>query len=119
VYRINLEVTVLICLLKFDEMIKHIVISKLKNKTLPLDRCVQALAIKDVLGNLVGKISGLLKTEVGFDFCEKKTSGGIVLYSEFESHEALENYQNHLEHVKAGKIVWPRTTDRKIIDYQS
>ncbi len=100
-------------------MIKHIVIWKLKNKTLPLDRCVDALAIKDVLENLVGKIPGLLKTEVGFDFREKETSGDIVLYSEFESREALENYQNHPEHVKAGKIVRPRTIDRKMIDYQS
>jgi len=98
-------------------MIKHIVIWKLKNKTLPLDRCADALAIKNALENLIGKIPGLLKTEVGFDFREKETSGDIVLYSEFESREALENYQEHPEHVKVGKIVRPRTFDRKMIDY--
>lgn len=99
-------------------MIKHIVIWKLKNKTLPMDRCADALAIKNALESLVGKIPGLLKTEVGFDFREKETSGDIVLYSEFESREALGNYQEHPEHVKVGKIVRPRTFDRKMIDYQ-
>lgn len=100
-------------------MIKHIVIWKLKNKTSPLEECEDALAIKDALENLVGKIPGLLKVEIGFDFRGKETSGDIVLYSEFESRHALENYQNHPEHVKVGKdIVRPRTFDRRMIDYQ-
>ncbi len=99
-------------------MIKHIVIWKLKNKTLPIDQCEDALAIRDALQNLMGKIPGLLKVEVGFDVRGKETSGDIVLYSEFESKEALENYQNHPEHVKAGKeVVRPRTFDRRMIDY--
>lgn len=100
-------------------MIKHIVIWKLKNKTWPLEECKDALAIKEALEHLVGEIPGLLKVEVGFDYRQKETSGDIVLYSEFESKEALENYQNHPEHVKVGKtIVRPATYDRKMIDYQ-
>jgi len=99
-------------------MIKHIVIWKLTNKTLPLKECADALAIKDALENLVGKIPGLLKAEVGFDYRAKESSGDIVLYSEFASKEALENYQNHPEHVRVGReIVRPRTFDRKMIDY--
>ena len=106
-------------LLELPEMIKHIVIWKLNNKTLPLEECEDALAIKDALENLVGKIPGLLKAEVGVDFRGKETSGDIVLYSEFESKEALENYQDHPEHVQVGRdIVRPRTFDRKMIDYQ-
>lgn len=100
-------------------MIKHIVIWKLNNKTLPLEECEDALAIKDALENLVGKIPGLVKAEVGIDFRGKETSGDIVLYSEFESKKALENYQDHPEHVQVGRdIVRPRTFDRKMIDYQ-
>lgn len=99
-------------------MIKHIVIWKLVNKTMPLEQCEDALAIKEALEGLVGKIPGLLKAEVGFDFRERETSGDIVLYSEFQSREALLCYQDHPEHVRVGKsIVRPRTFDRKMIDY--
>lgn len=100
-------------------MIKHIVIWKLKDKTLPLSECADALAIKEALEGLVGKIPGLLKAEVGFDYRAKESSGDIVLYSEFSTKEDLEIYQNHPEHVRVGReIVRPRTFDRKMIDYQ-
>ena len=101
------------------DMIKHIVIWKLKNKTLPLEECADALVIRNALLDLTGKIPGLLKVEVGFDFRSKETSGDIVLYAEFASKEALESYQHHPEHVRVGKnIVRPRTFDRKMIDYE-
>ena len=99
-------------------MITHIVIWKLKNKTHPVSQCEDALAIKNALENLAGKIPGLLRIEVGFDYSEKETAGDIVLVSEFESREALAQYQNHPEHVKVGEIVRPRTFDRRMIDFQ-
>jgi hypothetical protein len=100
-------------------MIKHIVIWKLINKTTPLEKSTDALVIKNGLEDLVGKIPGLLKAEVGIDFSGKETSGDIVLYAEFASQEALENYRNHPEHVRVGKnIVRPRTFGRTMIDYQ-
>lgn len=98
-------------------MIKHIVIWKLKNKTLPLLACEDALAIKSALEDLQGKIPGLLNIEVGFNYSEKETAGDIVLVSEFESKEALASYQNHPAHVHVGTIVRPRTHDRRMIDY--
>lgn len=99
-------------------MIKHIVIWRLTNKTEPLDQCEDALAIKAALENLVGKIPGLLHIEVGFDYSNKETAGDIVLVSDFESREALAAYQNHPAHVEVGKIVRPRTFDRRMIDYE-
>lgn len=105
--------------MELPDMIKHIVIWKLKNKTIPLEKCKDALAIKDALEDLAGKIPGLLNVEVGFDCRGKETSGDIVLYAEFASQEALENYQSHPEHVRVGKdIVRPATCDRMMIDYQ-
>lgn len=99
-------------------MIKHIVIWKLQNKTEPLDECEDALAIKQALENLAGKIPGLLHIEVGFDYSSKETAGDIVLFTEFESKEALATYQHHPAHVEVGKIVRPRTFDRRMIDYE-
>lgn len=99
-------------------MIKHIVCWKLKNKTEPLQECADALAIKTVLEGLVGKVPGLIHSEVGFDYSKTETAGDIVLYSEFESRTALKNYKNHPAHVEAGKTVRPRTYDRRMIDYE-
>ena len=100
-------------------MVKHIVIWKLKNKTLPLHTCPDALAIKEGLEGLVGKIPGLVAVEVGFDFRAKESSGDIVLFAQFKSREALENYQNHPEHIRVGReVVRPATYDRKMIDYE-
>lgn len=99
-------------------MIKHIVCWKLVNKTTPLEKNADAMAIQEALEGLRNKIPGLLHLELGLDFSCKESSGDIVLYTEFESKEALQSYQNHPAHVAAGKIVGPRTCERRMIDYE-
>jgi hypothetical protein len=99
-------------------MIKHIVCWKLINRTGHPEHNADALAIREALHGLRGRIPGLLHIEVGFDFSGKETSGDVVLYSEFESREALALYQHHPLHVEAGKTVRPRTCDRRMIDYE-
>jgi hypothetical protein len=99
-------------------MIKHIVCWKLRNRTKPLADNNDALAIKEALEGLKGKIPGLLYLDVGFDFSGKDTAVDIVLYSEFESKEALLAYIEHPAHIAVGKIVRPRTAERRMIDYE-
>lgn len=101
-----------------EKMIKHIVCWKLLNRTRPLEDNEDALAIKAALENLRGNVPGLLHLELGFDFSGKESAGDIVLYSEFESREALRGYQDHPSHVAVGKIVRPRTCERRMIDYE-
>ncbi len=99
-------------------MIKHIVCWKLLNRAKPLEENSDAMAIKTALEDLRGKIPGLLHLELGLDFSGKDSAGDIVLYTEFESKEALIAYQEHPAHVEVGKIVRPRTCDRRMIDYE-
>jgi hypothetical protein len=99
-------------------MIKHIVCWKLLNRSQPLAENADAIMIKKVLEDLRGKIPGLLHLELGFDFSGKDSAGDIVLYSEFASREALLAYQEHPAHVAVGKIVRPRTCERRMIDYE-
>lgn len=101
-----------------EKMIKHIVCWRLRNRTKPFTENSDAIAIKEALEGLAGKIPGLLSLDVGFDFSGKDTAGDIVLYSEFESKEALKAYQEHPAHVAVGKIVRPRTCERRMIDYE-
>jgi len=99
-------------------MIKHIVCWKLKQRSEPLHLNEDGLAIKNALENLKGEIPGLLHIEVGFDFSSTETAGDVVLYSEFTDRESLAHYQNHPAHVAVGKIVRPRTCERRMIDYE-
>ena len=99
-------------------MIKHIVCWKLHNRSRPLSENPDALAIKGALEGLRGRIPGLIHLELGFDFSETESAGDIVLYTEFESREALQGYQHHPAHVEAGKTVRPRTCERRMIDYE-
>ena len=99
-------------------MIKHIVCWKLHNRSRPLEDNPDALAVKEALEGLRGRIPGLIHLELGFDFSETESAGDIVLYTEFESREALQGYQHHPAHVEAGKTVRPRTCERRMIDYE-
>ncbi|MCX7820728.1 MAG: Dabb family protein [Brevinematales bacterium] len=92
-------------------MIKHIVMWKLKDKE-------KALIIKDKLESLNGKIPGLIKLEIGLDFSKTQESADIVLYSEFESREALLNYQSHPEHKAIIPLVSEAKEERRMVDYE-
>ena len=92
-------------------MIKHIVMWKLRDKA-------DAANIKMRLEALNGKIPGLLKIEVGIDFLASEQSADVVLYSELESREALEVYQQHPEHLAVVPIVKAAAIARTVVDYE-
>ncbi|MCK5349480.1 MAG: Dabb family protein [Desulfobacula sp.] len=97
-------------------MIKHIVCWDITDKKNLKEHAQQ---VKNVLENLNGKIPGLLKIEVGFNYSDSETASDIVLYSEFESKEALASYITHPLHVEAGKnTVRSVTSNRRMIDYE-
>jgi len=92
-------------------MVKHIVMWKLRDKA-------DAVEIKERLEALAGKIPGLLKIEVGIDFLESEQSADVVLYSELESREALDAYQNHTEHMAVVPLVKAAAVARTVVDYE-
>ncbi|MCK7526554.1 MAG: Dabb family protein [Ignavibacteriales bacterium] len=62
------------------------------------DKQTNAQILKEKLLAMQGKVDGLLKVEVGFDFSNEKDSCDVVLYSEFTSKGALHQYQIHPDH---------------------
>ncbi len=99
-------------------MIKHIVMWKLKESASGNTKEKNALLIKEKLEALNGKIPGLLKLEVGIDFSRTPDSSDIVLYSEFESRDALNNYQSHPEHNAIIPFVAEAREERRVVDYE-
>ena len=91
---------------------------KLKDEAHGNNKTTNAKLVKEKLEALNGKIDGLLKLEVGIDVL----GGGnydVVLYSEFESIEALDTYQNHPLHQAALPFIREAVNSRVAVDYQA
>ncbi|MXV52871.1 Dabb family protein [Pedobacter sp. HMF7647] len=99
-------------------MIKHIVFWKLKEEAHGKDRTENAIAIKTMLEDLNGKIAGLVKLEVGLDFVQSPDSAHVALYSEFESREALDFYQQHPLHKAVMPYIAEARDERFVVDYE-
>ncbi|MEI6437835.1 MAG: Dabb family protein [Candidatus Omnitrophota bacterium] len=99
-------------------MIKHIVMWKLKETAHGKSRLENAKVIKDMLESLQGKVPGLLKIEAGIDFSGTEQSADVVLYSEFTTREALEEYQTHAAHEAVKIYLMGARSERRIADYE-
>lgn len=98
-------------------MVKHIVFWKLKEEANGMSKAENAAAIKQKLEDLNGKIEGCIKLEVGFDFLHSAESADVVLYSEFESKEALDFYANHPLHKDVMPFIAESRSERRVVDY--
>jgi hypothetical protein len=99
-------------------MIKHIVFWRLNESAYGNDKQTNADILKEKLLAMEGKVNGLLKVEVGFDFSNEKDSCDVVLYSEFENKEALHHYQTHPDHEGIKKWLSEVRYERRVVDYE-
>lgn len=98
-------------------MIKHIVMWRLDEAA--GDKAGNALKLKLLLEGLNGRIPGLLRLEVGIDFSQEGESSDVVLYSEFESRQALDAYQVHPAHAEVVPFVKSVRAERRVVDYEA
>lgn len=99
-------------------MVKHIVMWRLKDTAHGNSKAANAHLIKEMLEKLSGRIPGMLKIEVGIDYAGAENSADVVLYSEFESREALERYQIHPEHKAVMPFIMDARSERRVADYE-
>jgi len=99
-------------------MVKHIVFWTLQDSADGRSAEQNALEMKRQLEALNGRISGLIKLEVGIDFARTQASADVALYSEFTDREALEGYRDHPEHVAAAEFVRKLRQQRIVVDYE-
>ena len=99
-------------------MIKHIVFFRLNESAYGNDKQTNAQILKEKLLAMKSKVAGLIKIEVGFDFINEKDSSDVVLYSEFESKEALYQYQIHPDHEDLKKWLSEVRYERRVVDYE-
>ena len=99
-------------------MVKHVVMWRLKDSANGNDKATNARLIKQGLEGLRDKIPGVLKLEVGIDCSATESSGDVVLYSEFASRRALDEYQEHPEHKALMPFILEARSERRVVDYE-
>ena len=99
-------------------MIIHIVNWKLKDNIEEIEKINNAKLVKEKLEALKGKITELVKIEVGINFNESEAAFDLVLYSEFKTKKDLDSYQNHPEHLKVAAFVKSVVEKRVVVDYE-
>lgn len=99
-------------------MIKHIVFFGLAENAEGKSKAENAEIIKFELENLKNLIPEILKIEVGINYPNApKTNFDISLYSEFESFDTLNTYQEHPEHKRVASFIGKVRTTRAAVDY--
>jgi hypothetical protein len=99
-------------------MVRHLVLWRLRETANGRGKTENAAEIKRLLEDLNGKIPGLLRLEVGFDFSATPESSDIALYAEFESRAALLAYQAHPLHEAVKPFVMAARDERRLLDYE-
>ncbi len=93
-----------------ENMIKHIVLWKLKNRS-------TAESMKNALEALPLSIPQIRSFEVGVGKISGDVFSDIVLVSSFDNADDLETYAAHPDHQKVVAIVRELTVERRVIDY--
>ena len=94
-------------------MVRHIVLWRLKS---PAE--ADFAAIRAALEAQVGRIPGLLRTEVGRGFNTGKRAVDFALVCDFENREALAAYHRHPAHAETRAVVDPLVAEHWIADYE-
>lgn len=76
------------------------------------------LEIKTRLEKLPTLISEIKNFEVGINFFDSATASDMVLISDFETNDALNQYRIHPEHVKFVDFFSTYKADGTVVDYE-
>ena len=74
--------------------------------------------LKSEFESLRGRIPGLLHLEIGIDESRVDYACDVVLFSEFDSREALAAYAQHPEHLRVRRALGDMRIARHQVDYE-
>ncbi len=98
-------------------MIKHIVMWNVRSDD-AAGRARNLALLKSEFESLRGRIPGLLHLEVGIDDSRIDYACDAVLYTEFESRQALADYAQHPEHLRVRQVLGDLRNARHQVDYE-
>jgi hypothetical protein len=98
-------------------VIKHIVMWNVRGETEGV-RANNLHMLKEQFESLRGRIPGMRKLEVGIDESRIGYACDAVLYTEFDSREALLEYADHPEHLRVREALDGMRVARHQVDYE-
>ena len=100
-------------------MVKHIILWKLRSELSEAQKREAAVAIKQGLEGLKGKVPGLLDIHVQIDGRLESSNADIMLDSTLDSVASLKGYAVHPAHLAvANGVVRPNTELRTCLDFE-
>ncbi len=97
-------------------MIKHIVMWNVSGET-AIERAEAARVVKSKFEGLRGQVPGLVELEVGIDESGVDYACDVVLYTVFQSPQALADYANHPSHLQIRRELGDMRIARYQVDY--
>jgi Stress responsive A/B Barrel Domain len=97
-------------------VIKHIVMWNVRGASAQ-ERRANSERLKEAFEDLRGRIPGMLHLEIGIDDSRVDYACDVVLYSEFDSRDALTAYATHPEHLRVRESLGDLRTARHQVDY--
>ena len=97
-------------------MVKHIVMWNVKGAT-PGEKNAGIYQLRAAFEGIRGKIPGMVHLEIGVDHSHVDYACDVVLYSEFESQQALDAYATHPEHLRVRNELEGLRIARHQVDY--
>ena len=97
-------------------MIRHIVMWRVHGDT-PEQRDQARMKVKSSFESLRGSIPGMRHLEIGLDSSNIDYACDVVLLTDFETRQALEDYAIHPEHLRVRDELVGVRTSRHQVDY--
>lgn len=99
-------------------MIKHIVMWNIRGATAD-EKAGNVHRLKAAFEGMRAQIPGLLRLEIGLDESGVDYACDVVLYSEFESRQALADYARHPEHLRVRRELEGLRIARHQVDFET
>lgn len=100
-------------------MLQHIVMWKLKDEALGLDKKALGLELKRRLEALVGQVPQIRSFQVGLNVVAADTASDVVLVSSFDDLAGLDGYVKHPKHQEVVDFVKQVVAERRAVDYEA
>lgn len=96
--------------------VKHIVMWNILGDTAE-EKARNTQRLKAAFEGMRGRIPGMLALEIGVDISRVDYACDVVLYSEFETAQALADYATHPEHLRVRQQLEGLRIARHQVDY--
>ena len=100
-------------------MIRHVVIWRLKEDAKPAGQIKDIELIRHIVAGLRDVIPGLLRLDLGINQLAIPDSADLLLYSEFESWQSLQEYEEHPLHSNLRALIGPLRAERRVVNYET